>query len=100
MRNVLIIFLFFETTNMLFANGETLYKKFCAECHGKKGEKRALNKSAIIKNFDSAIIEADLKGYKAGTIDKQGMGILMKGQVAHLSDADIKALAEYIGRLK
>jgi cytochrome c553 len=50
--------------------------------------------------LDVATIDADLKGYKAGTLNKHGMGMLMKGQVASLSDADIKALAEYIHGLK
>jgi cytochrome c553 len=41
-----------------------------------------------------------LKGYKAGTRNTKGMGALMKGQVATLSDADMKALADYIATLK
>ena len=43
---------------------------------------------------------ADMKGYKAGTTNKNGMGALMKGQVASYSDADIQAVAEYIHGLK
>ncbi|MEA2111914.1 MAG: c-type cytochrome [Campylobacterota bacterium] len=74
------------------ADGASLYKK-CAACHGAQGEKKALGKSAAIKGTDTL---ADLKGYKAGTLNKAGMGALMKGQVAAYSDADLEAVAAYI----
>ncbi len=74
------------------ADGAALYKK-CAACHGAHGEKKALGKSAVIKGIDTL---ADLKGYKAGTTNKAGMGALMKGQVASYSDADLEAVATFI----
>jgi len=83
----------------LMADGAALYKK-CAGCHGAKGEKKALGKSAVIAGMDAAKVEELLKGYKAGTLNQHGMGGLMKGQVASYSDADIKAVAEYIHGLK
>ncbi len=84
----------------LMANdGAALFKK-CAACHGAKAEKAALGKSAIIAGLDAATIAADLKGYKAGTTNKHGMGALMKGQVATYSDADIDAVSAYISGLK
>ncbi len=81
------------------ANGEALYKK-CVSCHGAKAEKKGLGKSEIIAGWDAAKIEEALKGYKAGTRNVHTMGALMKGQVASYSDADIKAVAEYISKLK
>jgi len=81
------------------ADGAALFKK-CAACHGAHGEKKALGKSAVIGGVDTATIEADLKGYKAGTTNKKGMGALMKGQVASYSDADIAAVSAYINGLK
>jgi cytochrome c553 len=87
------------TTLVMAADGKALFAK-CAGCHGQNGEKAALGKSAVIKGTDAAAIEKDLKGYKAGTLNKHGMGALMKGQVASLSDEDIKAIAEYISSLK
>ncbi|HHH20658.1 MAG TPA: cytochrome c, partial [Nitratifractor sp.] len=41
-----------------------------------------------------------LKGYKAGTRNVHGMGGVMKGQVAAMSDEDIKALSAYVATLK
>ena len=81
------------------ADGAALYKK-CAACHGQKGEKPALGKSAVIGGVDTAALVADMKGYKAGTLNKKGMGALMKGQVASYSDADIEAVSAYITGLK
>ncbi len=80
-------------------NGKALYAK-CAGCHGQNGEKKGLGKSEIIKGWDAAKVEEALKGYKAGTRNVHGMGGVMKGQVAAMSDEDIKALAAYIATLK
>ena len=81
------------------AAGQAKYAK-CVSCHGQKGEKKGLGKSEIITGWDVAKVEEALKGYKAGTRNVHGMGGVMKGQVAAYSDADIKAVAEYIHGLK
>ncbi|AXX87318.1 periplasmic monoheme cytochrome c553 [Malaciobacter marinus] len=83
----------------LFANsGESLYKA-CASCHGANGEKAALGKSEVIKGWDSKKVQNALHGYKDGTYGKVMKGV-MKGQVARLSDEDIKALGDYIATFK
>ncbi len=87
------------SVSLMAADGAALFKK-CAACHGAKGEKKALGKSAVIGGEPAAEIEKKLHGYKAGTLNAHGMGALMKGQVASYSDADIKAVAEYISGLK
>ena len=74
-----------------------IYKK-CAGCHGLNGEKKALNKSEIIKNWDASKIESALKGYKDGTYGGTMKG-LMKSQVSSLSDKEISELAQYITTL-
>jgi cytochrome c len=81
------------------AEASALYNK-CASCHGQKGEKKALGKSEIITGWKSDKTLDALKGYKEGKRNTKGMGALMKGQVATLSDADMKALADYIATLK
>ena len=72
----------------------------CAACHGAKGEKPALGKSEIIAGWDEAKVVASLNGYKAGTLNVHGMGAVMKGQVAKLSDAVIADLAKQIAAMK
>ncbi len=86
-------------STLLMADGAAIFAK-CAGCHGANGEKAALGKSAIIKGQDAAKTIEKLNGYKAGTLNQHGMGALMKGQVASMSDADIKAVADYIAAMK
>jgi len=85
-------------TSLFAADGATLFKT-CATCHGANAEKHALNKSQVIKGWDAAKIEKALNGYKDGSYGGAMKGV-MKGQVARLSDADIKALAGYISAMK
>ena len=85
-------------TSLFAADGAGIYKS-CAGCHGANGEKAALGKSQIIKGWDVAKTEAALKGYKDGSYGAAMKGV-MKGQVARLSDADIKAVSEFIAGLK
>jgi cytochrome c-type protein NapB len=69
----------------------------CAGCHGENFEKSALGKSKIVKDMSKADIVKALKGYKDGSYGGSMKG-MMKGQVAKLSDADIKEMAEKIGK--
>lgn len=78
------------------ADGATVYKK-CVACHGANGEKVALGKSKIIKDMTKADIESSLLGYKNGTYGGAMKG-LMAGQVKTLSEADIKDIANLIGK--
>ncbi|WP_371131703.1 cytochrome c [Sulfuricurvum sp.] len=87
------------TAMLSAADGAALYQK-CAARHGLKGEKAALGKSEVISGWNSAKTLEALKGYKAGTRNTKGMGALMKGQTAALSDADMKVLADHIAGLK
>ncbi|MGD9971410.1 MAG: cytochrome c [Sulfuricurvum sp.] len=87
-------------TAMLGASdGGTLFQK-CAACHGAKGEKSALGKSEVIAGWKTDKTLDALKGYKAGTRNTKGMGAIMKGQTAALSESDMKALSEYVAGLK
>ncbi|MDO9304337.1 MAG: c-type cytochrome [Sulfuricurvum sp.] len=81
------------------ADGSALFQK-CAACHGQKGEKAALGKSEVIAGWKSDKTLDALKGYKAGTRNTKGMGALMKGQTAALSDIDMKMIAVYVAGLK
>lgn len=84
-------------TEVTTPDGAAIYKA-CASCHGQNAEKQALNKSQIIKGWESKKIVAALKGYKDGTYGGS-MKAMMKGQVAKLSDAEIQAIAKHISKL-
>jgi cytochrome c553 len=98
MKKIAIAMLFAGST-LLMADGAASYAK-CAGCHGANGEKAALGKSAIITGQDAAKTVEQLNAYKAGTLNAHGMGAVMKGQVASLSEADITAVADYIAAMK
>ena len=72
----------------------------CAGCHGKDGKTKALGKSEVIAGQAKADLVKKIGEYKAGTRNVAGMGGLMKGQVAALSDADIDAIATYVSGIK
>ncbi|MCF6200778.1 MAG: c-type cytochrome [Hydrogenimonas sp.] len=99
MKKVTLALMLAGAASLVMADGAALYKK-CAGCHGAKGEKKALGKSAVIGGMDVATLVNDLKEYKAGKRNVHGMGMMMKSQVQSLSDADIQAVAEYIHGLK
>ena len=84
-----------EVTSAL---GAQAYKK-CSGCHGADGKTKALGKSPVIAGLAKDDLVTMLKEYKAGTRNVAGMGALMKGQVATMSDADIEAVSAHISAL-
>jgi cytochrome c-type protein NapB len=85
------------TLGLLSVTASAFDTKACAGCHGENFEKSALNKSKIVKDLTAEEITKALKGYKDGTYGGAMKGI-MKGQVAKLSDDDIKDIAEKYGK--
>lgn len=81
-----------------FASAPASYNA-CKACHGVKGEINITtqSKSFVPSNLTKDEIVKALNGYKDGSYGGPMKG-LMKGQVAKLSDDDIKALAEYMGK--
>ena len=81
-----------------FADAPSSYAT-CKACHGVKGEINITTKSLshVPANLTKAEIEKALHGYKDGTYGGPMQG-LMQGQVSKLSDDDIKALANYMGK--
>ncbi len=70
----------------------------CAACHGKDFEKSAMGQSKIVKDMSKADIEKALKGYKDGSYGHSAMKGVMAGQAKKLSDEDIKAIAQKVGK--
>ncbi len=99
MKKVLLS-LAFAGCALLAADGKAIFDGQCKSCHGADGKMKALGKSAPVAGMKAADVEKDLAGYKAGTLNKHGMGAAMKGNAAKLSDADAKAVSAYIATLK
>jgi cytochrome c553 len=93
----LALVLILAGTSLAMADGAALYAK-CAGCHGADGKTKALGKSDPIAGLAADVIVKDLEGYKAGTLNKHGMGGVMKGQ-ANMSPEDMKAVAEHISKM-
>ncbi len=91
----LVLMLAFAASTALAADGKALYAK-CAGCHGADGAKTAQSKA--LKGQKAEAIAAALTGYKAKKFGGPKKAV-MEGLAAPLSDADIKALAEYVGKL-
>ena len=79
------------------AQAAILYER-CQPCHGANAELNALGKSDIIAHYTKEDLRNALLAYQAGTRNTKGMGGLMKGQAAPLSDDDITILSDYISR--
>lgn len=78
-------------------SGKELYVA-CISCHGQDAKRKALNASEVIANWSQEEIFNALKGYKDGTYGGT-MKASMTGQVARLSEEDMKKLAQYISTL-
>jgi len=85
--------------SILKADTAALYKEKCANCHGADARQSALGKSGSIAGRSKQSLIKDLKAYKAGIENKNGMGGLMKAQVKSLSSKQITSLAAYISKL-
>jgi len=84
---------FLNTNN---SNTSSVNVRACHSCHGRYFDKRALGKSAIVRNMSSRQIAIALKGYKNGTYGG-AMKVLMRGQVAKYSDSSLEAFSKTIG---
>lgn len=78
----------------VYAEGASIYQK-CTSCHGSLGEKRALGKSQVIKDWSRQKIHAALKGYQNGTYGGEEKEV-MQEQVASLNKRNLRKLTDYI----
>lgn len=68
----------------------------CIACHGVNFEKKALNKSKIVKDMTEEEILFALKGYKDGSYSSSNMGALMKAQILEYSIEDLTNISKQI----
>ena len=77
-------------------DGKTLYIP-CANCHGIKGERKALNVSNLLQGQSKDDIITKLNGYKDGTYG-EAMKNIMSPQIKLLTKDKIEALGDYISK--
>ncbi|RLA69115.1 MAG: cytochrome C [Epsilonproteobacteria bacterium] len=86
-------------------NGESLYQKHCAICHGEKGEQSPLEGVSPLAGWDAVKLALTIRDYRdqndrtgAYTMHKNSQ--VMKDATVGLSQNEIVALAKYISALK
>lgn len=81
-------------------DGAKLYtEKTCNACHGAKGDKPLMPNYPKIAGQNAAYAEQQMKDIKSGA-RSNGQTAAMKGVMHLVSDEEIKALAEYLSKLK
>lgn len=82
------------------ADGAALYQdKTCVACHGKDGKKPLMPDYPKIAGQNVKYIEKQMMDIKSGA-RANGNAAAMKGVMVIVSDEEIKALADYVSKLK
>ena len=88
------------TPVMAAPDGAKLYtEKTCNACHGPKGDKPLMPNYPKIAGQNAAYAEQQMKDIKSGA-RANGQSAAMKGVMHLVNDAEIKALADYLSKLK
>ena len=88
------------STAAIAADGAKLYEeKTCTACHGKDAKKPLMPDYPKIAGQNVKYIEKQMMDIKSGA-RANGNSAAMKGVMHLVSDAEIKAIAEYVSKLK
>ena len=81
-------------------DGAALYKdKTCNACHGPKGDKTLMPNYPKVAGQNAAYIEQQMKDIKSGARNN-GQTAAMKGVMHLVNDEEIKAISDYLSKLK
>ena len=81
-------------------DGAKLYaEKTCNACHGPKGDKPLMPDYPKIAGQNAKYVEQQMKDIKSGARNN-GQTAAMKGVMHLVNDEEIKALSEYLAKLK
>ncbi|MCE1181216.1 MAG: c-type cytochrome [Rhodocyclales bacterium] len=81
-------------------DGATLYQeKTCWSCHGKDGKKTLTPAFPRLAGQNAAYAEQQMKDIKSG-VRANGQAAAMKGVMELVNDEEIRALADYLSKLK
>ncbi len=101
MKQTLLIAAALAVSAPAFAlDGATLYKeKTCLTCHGKDAKTPIMPNYPKLAGQNAAYAEQQMKDIKSGA-RSNGQTAAMKGVMHLVNDAEIKALSEYLSKLK
>ena len=81
-------------------DGAKLYaEKTCNACHGPKGDKPLMPDYPKIAGQNAKYVEQQMKDIKSGARNN-GQTAAMKGVMHLVNDEEIKAIAEFVSKLK
>jgi cytochrome c len=81
-------------------DGAKLYaEKTCNACHGPKGDKPLMPDYPKIAGQNAKYLEQQMKDIKSGARNN-GQTAAMKGVMHLVNDEEIKAISEYLAKLK
>ena len=81
-------------------DGAKLYsEKTCNACHGPKGDKPLMPNYPKVAGQNAAYMEQQMKDIKSGARNN-GQSAAMKGVMHLVNDEEIKAIADYLSKLK
>ena len=81
-------------------DGATLFQeKTCWSCHGKDAKKTLTPAFPKLAGQNAAYAEQQMKDIKSG-VRANGQAAAMKGVMELVNDEEIKALADYLSKLK
>lgn len=81
-------------------DGAALYKdKTCNACHGAKGDKPLMPNYPKVAGQNAAYAEQQIKDIKSGARNN-GQTAAMKGVLHLVNDEEIKAISDYLSKLK
>ncbi len=90
----------FVATPALAADGAKLFtEKTCNACHGPEGKRQLVPKYPKLAGHNAAYAEQQMKDIKSGARNN-GQTAAMKGVMHLVNDAEIKAIADYLSKLK
>ncbi len=88
------------STSVLAADGAKLYaEKTCNACHGADAKKPLMPNYPKLAGQNAAYAEQQMKDIKSGARNN-GQTAAKKGVMHLVSDEEIKAIAEYLAKLK
>ena len=81
-------------------NGQALYEKRCASCHGKDGSRGAGAGSRTLKSMSADEIVESVENYKRDQHFGGSMKMLMQDVAVNIRTVDLNAIANYLKRGK
>lgn len=101
MRLIKIMLPLLSASLLMGSSAKSIYQTKCASCHGKMGEKKALEHSGVIQGMDTKKFVSLVNAFATGEKKAMPIAKIVKKQfIDRYDDEEIQAVAEYVNKLK